>query len=84
VSGGTVVLAFAILMFARYKGLSSLGVAAVIGIGAAVICSVTFLPAILRILEKRRKIGRAFAHLPGTVIDYPVPETEYEPPESEP
>ncbi len=60
VSGITVLSAFAALMLARYQGLSSLGLAAVLGIGSAVIISVTLLPAILRVLERKRKKGRAF------------------------
>ncbi len=60
VSGLTVLGAFAALMLARYQGLSSLGLAAVLGIGSAVVISLTLLPAILRVLEKKRKKGRAF------------------------
>jgi uncharacterized protein len=60
VSGITVLAAFAALMLARYQGLSSLGLAAVLGIGSAVVISVTLLPAILRVLERKRKKGRAF------------------------
>lgn len=60
VAGLTVLGAFAALMFARYQGLSSLGLAAVLGIGSALVVSITLLPAILRVLEKKRKKGRAF------------------------
>lgn len=60
VSGLTVLAAFAALALARYQGLASLGVAAMLGIGSAVIISLTLLPAILRIMEKKRKKGRAF------------------------
>ena len=59
-SGLTVIAAFAALIFARFQGLASLGIAAGIGIGSAVIAAVLILPAILRILEKYRKSGRAF------------------------
>ncbi|MFH1149176.1 MAG: MMPL family transporter [Actinomycetota bacterium] len=60
VSGLTVVAAFAALLLARYRGLASLGLAAALGIGSAVIIAVTLLPAILRVMEKKRKSGRAF------------------------
>ena len=59
-SGLTVIAAFAALIFARYQGLASLGIAASIGIGFAAFASLTVLPAILRLLEKYRKKGRAF------------------------
>lgn len=60
VSGLTVIAAFAALMFARYQGLGSLGMVASIGIAFAALTAVTILPAILRLLEKYRKKGRAF------------------------
>ena len=59
-SGFTVMGEFAALTLARYRGFSSLGLAAVFGIGSAVIISVTLLPAVLRVLEKKRRKGRAF------------------------
>lgn len=60
VSGLTVIVAFAALIFARYQGLSSLGIVASIGIAFAALSAITVLPAILRLLEKYRKKGRAF------------------------
>ena len=60
VSGLTVIAAFTALIFARYQGLASLGIVAAVGIAFAAISAVTVLPAILSLLEKYRKKGRAF------------------------
>ena len=59
-SGLTVIAAFAALIFARYQGLSSLGIVSGLGIAFAALSAITVLPAILRLLEKHRKKGRAF------------------------
>lgn len=60
VSGLAVIAAFSALIFARYQGLASLGIVAAVGIAFAAISAVTVLPAILRLLERYRKKGRAF------------------------
>lgn len=60
VSGFTVIIAFAALIFARYQGLASLGIVASLGIAFAAISAVTILPALLQILERVRKKKRAF------------------------
>lgn len=60
ISGLAVIAAFSALIFARYQGLASLGIVAAVGIAFAAISAVTVLPAILRLLERYRKKGRAF------------------------
>lgn len=60
VSGITVMVSFAALTVARYQGLSNLGIAAVAGIMFALLASLTILPAILTLLQRHRRAGRAF------------------------
>ena len=48
----TTMLAFGSLKFATYRGLGSLGMALFIGVGACFIVTVTFLPAILALINK--------------------------------
>jgi len=60
ISGLAVIAAFSALIFARYQGLASLGIVAAVGIAFAAISAITVLPAILRLLERYRKKGRAF------------------------
>ncbi len=49
----TTMLGFAGLLFVSHPGLQSLGIMAVIGIGMTLLTSVTFLPALIQLLEDR-------------------------------
>jgi len=50
----TTMLAFGSLVFATYRGFGSLGLALFIGVGMCLLATVTLLPAILAISEKKK------------------------------
>lgn len=54
-SSMTNILGFAGLIFAQHPGLSSIGVAALIGMGACMVSSLTLFPAALQLLQNRQK-----------------------------
>jgi predicted RND superfamily exporter protein len=50
----TTMLAFGSLVFATYRGLGSMGIALFIGVGTCFLTSITILPALLGLLEKKK------------------------------
>lgn len=52
-SSATTMIGFGALIFANHRGLQTIGLLGVLGIGSCFLTSVTFLPALLQILENR-------------------------------
>jgi uncharacterized protein len=65
-AAATVALAFATFAFTDFKGIAELGIIAAGGVAFCVIATFTVLPAMLILLERFRKPGKHYLHVPDS------------------